>query len=790
MPATTPSSSKGPTLSPSELSQLEHAFATDPNSDSYRPLAEAYLGMGRFMEAMVVCKKGVKAHPERADARVLLARVYADQNKDRKAIEELEGAITAVPGDVPALRMAAGLLLKIGENDKGKAYALRALAADTSDVETRELLTKWKIDAPVEAAPPPAAIRMAPTVDELSLDEGELATDPGSLADASRAPIAARPPSNGAPPVSLGTPKRPPAPAAARAPQGLPPGFGQPVPPTQARNVARTPARPVAPQRPQVDLSQFEEADEPVRKSGSNAGMVFLGSVVLGAALLGGYYAYKQHRKSVDGQIATAAHEAKEALGLDSYASYKKACEAAERVLKLDPDSASAHAYLGYSYAVRWGEHGEGESAHQQAIEHLEKARKLKHGDSAFLVAGSALMDFFGKKSDVAEAELQKEVADFEAKGQTNSLLYETLGIIEMRNGDLEKADKHLKKALDLAPAEPRIHAAVADLYRRQGQELKAWNYYDNALRYERDHADAVLGKTLLVLEAARPDYKMVDDLIKRVRDSDPPPSPRQLAMAYVLDGMRLNQLGKNAEGVAQEQKGLSLDSMNPEIHVLVGRRMVHDGQAAQGLQEIKKAIELDPHRASFYVELAHAQMATPNGAKDAIASVNTALKTLPGSAKLLGLLGDAYAKAGDPANAKVNYEKALAVDPTASLPDTRLALAELARKGKDFGRATELYEKAATEYGTNSLKVAETLTDEALLLQDKGEPREKIQAVFTSANKADPNYAPTYVLFARFLSVDKKAKETVKLLASNYLKLDPKGPFAAEAAKLGGTVK
>ena len=95
MPVPTPAASKGPSLSPSELSQLEHAFATDPNSDSYRPLAEAYLGMGRFMEAMVVCKKGVKAHPERADARVLLARVYADQNKDRKAIEELEGAITA-----------------------------------------------------------------------------------------------------------------------------------------------------------------------------------------------------------------------------------------------------------------------------------------------------------------------------------------------------------------------------------------------------------------------------------------------------------------------------------------------------------------------------------------------------------------------------------------------------------------------------------------------------------------------------------------------------------------------
>ena len=79
------------TLSPAELAKLEHAFATDPASEAYRPLAEAYLGMGRFMEAMVVCKKGVKAHPALPDPRVLLARVYAEQGKDKKALEELTG---------------------------------------------------------------------------------------------------------------------------------------------------------------------------------------------------------------------------------------------------------------------------------------------------------------------------------------------------------------------------------------------------------------------------------------------------------------------------------------------------------------------------------------------------------------------------------------------------------------------------------------------------------------------------------------------------------------------------
>src|SRR5256885_16042057 len=108
-------------LSPAELAKLETAFATDPSSEAYRPLAEAYLGMGRFMEAMVVCKKGVKAHPNTPDPRVLLARVYAEQGKDKKALEEIQGALTDAPNDKIALRLAGSLQLKTGETEPGKA---------------------------------------------------------------------------------------------------------------------------------------------------------------------------------------------------------------------------------------------------------------------------------------------------------------------------------------------------------------------------------------------------------------------------------------------------------------------------------------------------------------------------------------------------------------------------------------------------------------------------------------------------------------------------------------------
>src|SRR5690606_19807315 len=99
------SATQSKTLSPTELAKLEHAFASDPTSDAYQPLAEAYLSMSRFMEAMVVCKKGVKAHPQSAAPRLLLARVYAEQGKDKKATEELAQAVQLEPRNLDVLRL-------------------------------------------------------------------------------------------------------------------------------------------------------------------------------------------------------------------------------------------------------------------------------------------------------------------------------------------------------------------------------------------------------------------------------------------------------------------------------------------------------------------------------------------------------------------------------------------------------------------------------------------------------------------------------------------------------------
>ena len=137
-------------FNPTELAQLEHAFATDPTSDAYRPLAEAYLSIGRYMEAMVVCKKGVKAHASTADARVLLARVYAEQGKDKKALEELQGALQVAPDNLTALRMTGALLCKTGDGAAGAEHLKKALAKGPDDPDTLDQFRRYGIAVPGE----------------------------------------------------------------------------------------------------------------------------------------------------------------------------------------------------------------------------------------------------------------------------------------------------------------------------------------------------------------------------------------------------------------------------------------------------------------------------------------------------------------------------------------------------------------------------------------------------------------------------------------------------------------
>ena len=775
------------TLSPSELAKLEHAFATDPSSDAYRPLAEAYLAMGRFMEAMVVCKKGVKAHPTQPEARMLLARVYLEQGKDRKALDELLGALQVAPGDKSVLRTTGEIQIKVGETEAGRGNLLKAYQADPQDSETLAAMGRCKVEVPKAAAPQPRAAASPATA-----QEQQPVGPPQSARRGSSAGVG-----TGAPPQGMNQVV---APGAPRSGNGA---NGSEVLPQGARSAWS--ARAYAPSGHIEEVTS--DRLRPVHRPSTRLTVTVL--LLLAIPLAGGSYwligRWKaQRNREIKKQLAMATEQ----LRHDSYESYKRACAAADKVLELDANSTAAHGYLAYAYAVRWGEHGGGDEARKLAEEHLEAAKR--GGElSSHLYAADALIKVYSGKGAAALRELEQRVKAFDAENKKSSLMYLTLGLIQMNQGDLEHARESLEAAQALAPDDARIYAALGTLYRRRGQDQDAWKNFEFALRYERDHPDSLLGKSLLILQQDRPEYPVAAKMIRKLIESEPPPSPRQLATAHLLrsllisrvsqelseykpeyqrqlaegTGVPLDKSKAQAEMVRAEETGFTLDRQNPELRLIKGRRLISEGRIDTAIAEIRQAIRMDSTRAHFYVELARAMMLKPGGEKEAQEALISALKNVHDSPKLLVMLGNAYRRQGKLDEALVQYTRAVS-DAKARNPEARLAMGSIYRERKDYPKAVEVLEKATQEFVGQPSRIAAAYAELGRALEEKGD-RAKADEVYQKSLNADEDYSPGYFYYARFLASDARQAAKARTTAQEYLKRDPKGEFAAEAQRL-----
>ena len=756
-----PTSAK--TLSPQELAKLESAFNSDPGSDAYRPLAEAYLAAGRFMEAMVVCKKGVKAHPNRPDPRLLLARVYAEQGKDKKALDELQGALGVAPTDRGVLRALADVQMRSGDATSGKATLQKVWDLDPKDAETAAAFARWKVEPPKPPPPP----------------------------EPPPAPVASTAVRSGPPRLS----EMPPG----AVPQGTP----------RTRSVNGIPVQRAAiPHAAGAEIEDDDHLPSPATKQGH--ALRFVISAVVGMLIIGGWYGYGQWKAARDIKLKKSLKEASEQLRHDSFASYKKATDAATAALDVDPNSAPAHGYLAYAYAIRWGEHGDGDDARRFAEEHLASVRRAGDQDSRFADAAEALLAAYAGKGSQALAILESKEKALDEKGQTSAFLNLTQGIIQMQLGDLERARESLEKAQQAAPSDPRVYSALGTLHRRLGDARAADQNYGFALRYERDHPESLLGRALLALDSDNAAaFPAAAVNLKKLLDADPPPSPRQLAVAHLARALLVSRVQAAIAGVPpdmarkladatgvpadraaasalaakEDEEGFALDRANPELHLLKGKRLLLEGQTDAAVREMREAVKADPSRAQAYVDLARALMQKPEGATAAQEALVTAIRTMGESPRLMVMLGQVYYRQGRLDDAAAQFGKALG-DPKSKNPDARLQLGLVYRDKKDYPKSVEQLTRASQEFIGQGSRIAEALTELGRTYEVQGD-RTRADESFRRALDTDPQAADTYFFYARFLGEDRRTREKARVAAVKYLELEPRGEHAADAQAL-----
>lgn len=788
------------TLSPAELAKLEHAFATDPASEAYKPLAEAYLGMGRFMEAMVVCKKGVKAHPTLADPRVLLARVYADQGKDKKAIEELQGALQVVPTDKAALRLMGALQVKGGEADAGRANLLKAFEADPNDSDTVDAMTKAGVPVPKPAAPEPPPPPPQPVV------------------------VAQPPPPNGAqsPPVLHPVTTQQPvqhathAPVQQRAPQQRAP---QPRPSQPQQRPVRRPVHDEHDDEPISELNEVSDVRRRPAKSGLARSLFFLliFAVPVGAAAL---YGIGQYRAKRVNDAKKALRDATEKIKADTFTGYQQGIELAETALSLDASADTnrlARGLLAYAYTVRWGEHQRDESNRENAERNLKTGMEAKEA-SAYLQAAGALFEFYSGKSDQALKDIDERIKAAEADKKQVALFYLTRGIIQTNAGDLEAAKESVERAQAITPDDPRVFVAMGNVHRRRGSDMQALTAFNNALKYSRNaHPDALLGTASLVLDQENPGpgYVNAARWVKTLLEMDPPPSPRQLAQAHFVKALLVSRVSTDlplytdpkfkkeledgtgvsadpakarAEVQKEENEGLGLDRNNPDLLLIRGRRLAYEGKLDDAVAELKKAIEMNSSASNYHVELAKVLMRKEGGEPQAEEALKKALGLVPNSPKLLAMLGQAQYRQKKMEDARQTLEKAVQDSKTRN-PEARYLLGKIYRDDKkDYAKAGELLKKAGEEYFSDPSMAAGAFDELGQTMELKGD-KDAAKTAYEKALNADAEFAAPYCHYARFLakSGDAKDKEKIPAIAKKFLALDPKNECAADMQRLGG---
>jgi len=124
------------------IAEFEEATALDPNSfEAHYFYARACVTQGKLERAATLFERAAENKPDDYQALCLLIQIYRSLGRDRdskstarKAIERAESELTLHPENPRAAYLGANALATLGEKDRAREWAARALAIDPDDV--------------------------------------------------------------------------------------------------------------------------------------------------------------------------------------------------------------------------------------------------------------------------------------------------------------------------------------------------------------------------------------------------------------------------------------------------------------------------------------------------------------------------------------------------------------------------------------------------------------------------------------------------------------------------------
>lgn len=131
-----------------EIDRLALAFAKEPGSKVFIPLAEEYGKAGMWEEAVAVLEDGLKTNPGFITAMVALGRAYEQMNQPVKAKAILEEAVKLSPDNLRAHRTLAKLYAAQGAKEAAARSCDVILSVNPRDQEALSLRAGLDVATP------------------------------------------------------------------------------------------------------------------------------------------------------------------------------------------------------------------------------------------------------------------------------------------------------------------------------------------------------------------------------------------------------------------------------------------------------------------------------------------------------------------------------------------------------------------------------------------------------------------------------------------------------------------
>lgn len=584
-----------------DLAELEQAFAKDPTGPAFVALSSAYLQQGRFMEAMVVCKKGIKSQPDNIDGRLLLARVYAEQGKVPKALDEVKALLEQKPDLAGQPGADAHFFLgqmheKSGRFEEAIESFKEALRRHKSHVGATAALKAKGIDW----TPGPSAEEIAAA--EAAKRAEEEARQAAAAAEAQRQAEAAAA-----------------AQAQAQAQRG--PGSsasGMSTPPTTS-GMGNNSGRVQRASQPPQPMQEFPNdpafqgvagaygmmsGPVPTISAGRRLGPGFtfgLGALLL--LVIAAVVVILKINKAEQEEIVARWKAASKYIESDTTGGHRAALKEFEAALKIDDEQANVAGQYALSLAIIAFERGEKE-LEDQAHKAVEKAKKVADENPASVAAQMIALRADGKAGEAVE--LAKKLNSDEAQLQMPVRIQ--LGRSYAALGKVPEMMKVAQTMKDTPNAS--VLTFVGEAYRRIGDHGYARVALDGAMKNELDHDPARALRALVILE---------DDDITN--------------LDVAIDDLNtLKELGKDAVGVKQRgyaSLGLALvgkklgrpDRENdrelqaakttlrgdPEVPLFEAKQWLSTEEPAKAIPLAQEAIKLDKVRLEPYLTIVDA---------------------------------------------------------------------------------------------------------------------------------------------------------------------------------------